>query len=71
MDVQMPLMDGIKATKEIRKCKELKDLPIIALTAHALDGDREKFIAAGMNDYLSKPFNKKTFYSIIEKYTIG
>jgi len=71
MDVQMPVMDGIKATKEIRKCKELKDIPIIALTAYALDGDKEKFIAAGMNDYLSKPFNKKAFYSKIEKYIVS
>jgi CheY-like chemotaxis protein len=70
MDVQMPVMDGIKATKEIRKCKELKDIPIIALTAYALDWDKEKFIAAGMNDYLSKPFNKRAFYSKIEKYIV-
>ncbi|MCP5109111.1 MAG: response regulator, partial [bacterium] len=68
MDVQMPLMDGMEATREIRKCKELKDMPIIALTAHALKGDRERFLEAGMNDYISKPINYKEFYCTLQKY---
>ncbi|HLP46946.1 MAG TPA: response regulator, partial [Candidatus Kapabacteria bacterium] len=68
MDVQMPVMDGLEATKEIRKCNELKNTPIIALTAHAISGDRERFLEAGMTDYISKPINYREFYKTIERY---
>jgi len=68
MDIQMPVMDGVEATREIRKCKTLKDLPIVALTAHALKGDRERFLEEGLTDYIPKPIKYKQFYSTIEKY---
>ncbi|HLP62699.1 MAG TPA: ATP-binding protein [Candidatus Deferrimicrobium sp.] len=68
MDVQMPVMDGLEATKEIRKCNELKNTPIIALTAHAISGDRERFLEVGMTDYISKPINYREFYKTIERY---
>ena len=69
MDVQMPEMDGIKATSVIReKEKRLnRYVPIIAVTAHALKGDRERFIASGMDGYLAKPFDMNTLYNTINE----
>jgi signal transduction histidine kinase/DNA-binding response OmpR family regulator len=61
MDVQMPEMDGLTATREIRKQSEWKDIPIIAMTANALKGDKEQCFDAGMNDYVSKPIDRKEF----------
>jgi PAS domain S-box-containing protein len=59
MDIQMPELDGIQATRQIRGLPKPKcDVPIIALTAHALSGAREEYIAAGMNDYISKPVDQ-------------
>lgn len=69
MDVQMPEMDGMTATAEIRKLDSGKrDIPIIAMTAHAMKGDREKCIAAGMNDYTSKPIKPAELKDKIEKW---
>ena len=67
MDIQMPILDGISATKAIRELGILT--PIIALTANAIHGDKERFIDAGMNDYLAKPIVSNTLYSLLEKYT--
>ena len=68
MDVQMPYMDGIEATRKIREEHGLHELPIIAMTAHAMTGDREKCIKAGMNDYVSKPVNPNTLVHTIMRY---
>jgi signal transduction histidine kinase/CheY-like chemotaxis protein len=68
MDIQMPIMDGVEAAREIRKCEAIKDLPIIALTAHALKGDRERFLSEGLTDYIPKPIKYNEFYSTLEKY---
>jgi CheY-like chemotaxis protein len=67
MDVQMPNMDGIQATKIIRQ-SDKSTVPIIALTAHAMKGDQERFLEAGMNDYLSKPVNVEELLVVLRKY---
>ncbi|MUK75389.1 response regulator [Aliivibrio fischeri] len=69
MDISMPEMDGMTATKKIRSLSDThKNMPIIALTAHALSGDKERFIEAGMTDYLSKPFNRSNLLECLAKY---
>ncbi|HEU0291761.1 MAG TPA: PAS domain S-box protein [Anaerolineales bacterium] len=68
MDVQMPGMDGLEATRRIRRETSLKDTPIIALTALAMTSDRERCLQAGMNDYLSKPINLKELAKTIQRY---
>ena len=71
MDIQMPEMDGIQATKLIRNIEKDKKIhtPIIALTAYALQGDKERFIDAGMDYYLSKPINMKELFSVVDRFS--
>ncbi|UCH98336.1 MAG: response regulator [Candidatus Aminicenantes bacterium] len=66
MDIQMPDMDGLEATREIRKLD--RKVPIIALTAHAMKGDKGRFLSQGMNDYISKPIDKSILFKILDEY---
>ena len=68
MDCQMPVMDGYTATREIRKNERFKNIPIIAMTANAMAGDREKVINAGMNDHIAKPLNVGMMFSTMAKW---
>jgi CheY-like chemotaxis protein len=71
MDCQMPEMDGYEASQEIRKGiagENYRDITVIALTANALKGDREKCLAAGMNDYLSKPLTPTSLENMLRKW---
>jgi CheY-like chemotaxis protein len=68
MDCQMPEMDGYEATQAIRKHHDAKSLPIVAMTANAMEGDMEKCIASGMNDYISKPLKVATLLSMLDKW---
>jgi len=74
----MPEMDGMGATKEIRNWESKMygrngkkfRIPIVAMTAHAMKGDREKCIAAGMDDYISKPIKRELVFNVIEKWVL-
>jgi signal transduction histidine kinase len=68
MDCRLPIIDGYEATRQIRQLPGCTDLPIIALTANALQGDREACLSAGMNDYLAKPFKRTDLQQILQRW---
>jgi len=68
MDVQMPVMDGYTATREIRKDNRFKELPIIAMTAHAMAGDEDKSLESGMNGHVTKPIDPDQLFATLQKW---
>ena len=68
MDIQMPVMDGLEATSILKADPVTKSITIVALTAFAMQGDREKCIEAGFNDYITKPLDTRTFMTKIKEY---
>ena len=68
MDMQMPVMDGIEATRIIRMCERLTELPIIAMTANVLQRDRDRCIEAGMSDYVMKPIDPDELYQVLKRW---
>jgi CheY-like chemotaxis protein len=70
MDVNMPVMDGFTAAKHIRKLTTHHNkVPIVALTADAMEEDKERCLASGMNDFISKPFRLEEIHDVIKKYS--
>lgn len=69
MDVQMPVMDGYQATAEIRKNSDTASLPVVAMTAHALVGEKEKSLSRGLNDHITKPIDPESMYFTIASWT--
>ncbi|MNG09148.1 Sensor histidine kinase RcsC [compost metagenome] len=68
MDCNMPVMDGYEASRQIRRSGSWSDLPIVALTANAMPEERERCRAAGMNDYLSKPFRREELAAVLDQW---
>lgn len=68
LDIQLPKMDGLELLSIIKSDENTKDIPVIALTAHSMRGDHERFIEAGCTDYISKPIDIKSFWAKIQYY---
>ena len=67
-DIRMPGMDGLKATRILREYARFDNLPIIAMTAHAMNGDREKSLSVGMQDYIAKPIEPSVLLSTLARW---
>jgi two-component system, sensor histidine kinase and response regulator len=70
MDGQMPVLDGVEATRILRARPGNEDLPVIAMTASVLPRDRERFLQAGMNDFIAKPLNLQAMWDVLLKWVV-
>jgi two-component system cell cycle response regulator DivK len=68
MDLSLPILDGWEATRQIKAEDELKNIPIIGLSAHAMSGDKERALAAGCDDYLTKPLNDELLFQKLDHF---
>ena len=68
MDIQLPGMDGLAATRLMREDRELVDIPVVALTSYAMEGDEEKAMESGCSGYISKPIDTRSFLESIDRY---
>jgi two-component system sensor histidine kinase/response regulator len=68
MDVQMPVLDGLETTRRLRRDPRFREIPIIAMTAHAMSGDRERCLEAGMSGYISKPVHAAQLLAAVEEF---
>ena len=72
LDISLPGMDGLEILEKIRAEADFREIPVIALTAHVVSGDREKYLAAGFNDYIAKPIlDEKVLYDAIERWAVS
>ncbi|HEY9841040.1 MAG: response regulator [Candidatus Sericytochromatia bacterium] len=70
LDISLPVMDGVEVLKRMREDERLKQIPVVALTAHAMSGDREKYLSLGFDEYISKPiWDEQILFDVIEKLT--
>jgi len=67
MDIQLPLLNGLEVTKRLRQMPDFSHIPIIAITAYAMKGDKEKFMAAGCDAYIAKPINTRELPGIVDR----
>jgi two-component system, cell cycle response regulator DivK len=71
MDIRLPDVDGVEALRQLRADERTASIPVLALTAQAMDGDRERFLAAGFDGYLSKPVNVRELVQVVRRYCAG
>lgn len=71
MDINLPDIDGVEVTRRIKACDETRHIPVVALTANAMFGDRERFINGGCDDYLAKPISKRELLSTLDHFFAG
>ncbi len=71
LDIQLLDIDGLEVLRRLRSLPETRDLPIVAMTAQAMTGDRERFLAAGCDGYIQKPISLRTFTTEVERYLAG